>query len=86
MLMILLLVAGGSAFAGPVDINKAGPDELATELSGIGASRARAIVAYREAHGPFKSADELANVQGVGLHIVDLNRENIRIPARSDEE
>lgn len=74
-----LLAATGSAIAGPVDINRAGAHELATELTGVGESRARAIVAYREAHGAFTSADELTNVKGVGLHVVDLNRENIRL-------
>jgi competence protein ComEA len=33
-----------------------------------------AIVAYREAHGPFKNIDQLAEVKGVGLKTVEKNR------------
>ena len=39
--------------------------------------KAEAIVAYREAHGSFQSADELTNVKGIGIKTVDQNRDNI---------
>ena len=62
-----------------VDINQASASELAAELTGIGKSKAEAIIAYREANGPFKAADELVNVKGIGLTTVNNNRENIQI-------
>ncbi len=65
--------------AGPVDINTADAKTIARELKGIGLSRAQAIVDYREKNGPFKSADELANVKGVGMKVVEQNRTNIKV-------
>ncbi len=51
------------------------------ELKGVGAKRAQAIVDYRKAHGPFKSADELALVKGIGPSAIDKNRADIRVDA-----
>jgi competence protein ComEA len=67
------------AWAGPVNINTADAATLAKELTGIGKARAEAIVAYRTKNGPFKSADELALVKGVGQKVIDENRANIRV-------
>ena len=67
------------SWAGPVDINTADAGTLARELNGIGAAKAEAIVAYREQFGPFKSADDLARVQGVGSRILEINRGNILV-------
>ena len=69
------------AFAGPVDVNTADAETLSAELKGVGLAKAQAIVAHRKQHGPFKSADELADVKGIGLRTVELNRENIRLEA-----
>ena len=68
--------------ASPVDINTADATTIAAALNGIGESKARAIVEYREKHGPFRSADELAKVKGVGLKTVEKNREQIRVGAQ----
>ena len=71
------------AFAGPVDINTADAETISTELKGIGLSKAKAIVAYREKHGPFKAPDDLSLVKGIGERTVELNRANIRVgPSR----
>lgn len=53
-----------------VNINTASVEELQT-LQGIGAKKAADIVAYREAHGAFKSIAELENVKGIGKATVD---------------
>jgi competence protein ComEA len=50
---------------GLLDINTASEAEL-VKLPGIGPTRAAAIVAYRESHGPFQSVDDLAKVHGIG--------------------
>ena len=49
----------------PVDINHANESDLST-LKGIGPKKAKAIIAYRDANGPFKSAEDLAHVKGIG--------------------
>jgi competence protein ComEA len=67
------------AWAGPVDINTADARTLARELTGIGLARAQAIVEYRQKNGPFRSADELAKVKGIGKQVIEKNRVNIRI-------
>ena len=55
-----------------VNINTADSTSLAS-LSGIGQSKAEAIVKYREANGPFASAQDLTNVKGIGLRTVEKN-------------
>lgn len=60
-----------------VNINEADATTLADVLQGVGQSRARAIVEYREQNGPFDSLDELKEVKGVGDATVELNRERI---------
>lgn len=67
------------AFAGPVDINTASAETISEELKGVGLSKARAIVDYREKHGPFKTADELALVKGIGERTVEMNRAEIKV-------
>ena len=62
-----------------VNINTADAATLAAMLDGIGESRAKAIVDYRAANGPFKSADDLIAVKGVGKAVVDRNRTKIKV-------
>ena len=78
---MLLLVASFGVLAAPVDINTADAKTLATELVGIGAAKAEAIVAYRETNGPFKRLDELLKVKGVGKKTLEQNRANLLTPA-----
>ena len=59
-----------------VDINTANQEELQT-LKGIGAKKAADIIAYREAHGGFKSVEELLNVKGVGKTTLEKLRTEI---------
>lgn len=49
-----------------VDPNAASATELQSLLPGIGNVLASRIVAYREEHGPFEQASDLANVPGIG--------------------
>ena len=62
-----------------VNINTADAETLASSLTGIGSTRAQAIVEDREAHGPFESVDDMARVSGVGAATVDANRERISL-------
>lgn len=76
-----LLLAAVPSFAGPVNLNTADAKTLSRELEGIGMAKAEAIVAYRDKNGPFKSADDLAKVKGVGKKLVERNRANLRFEA-----
>jgi competence protein ComEA len=49
----------------PVNINNASAEDLQT-LPGIGPTRAEQIIAYREAHGGFKTIEEIQEVPGIG--------------------
>ena len=78
LLVFLFAVASPMvALAGPVNINTADAETISHELQGIGMSKARAIVEYRENHGPFKSHDDLTLVKGIGARTLEINRENI---------
>ena len=83
MRSMILLLAGAAAMlpllAGAVDINNADAETLASELNGVGTSRARAIVEYRERFGAFQSAEDLLNVSGIGVQILDANRDTIEV-------
>lgn len=55
-----------------ININTASAEEL-TQLKGVGEKLAASIVAYREANGPFKTVEDLANVKGIGPAILKNN-------------
>ncbi len=57
--------AGKENLPSPVNINTATVEELVA-LPGVGQVTARRIIEYREAHGSFRSAEELINVKGIG--------------------
>jgi competence protein ComEA len=79
VITVLLALSTSLAFAGPVNINTADAETLAMEIKGIGEKRAQAIIQYREAHGPFKSVDDLTNIKGIGVKLVEMNRDNITV-------
>lgn len=78
-LLMALLAPPLAWSAGMVNINTADAETLAASLSGVGMSRAQAIVDYRGAHGPFKSVEDLATVRGIGMKIVERNRSSITL-------
>lgn len=61
----------------PVDVNTASAQVLAEAIHGVGLKRAQAIVQYREQHGAFSSVDQLAQVRGISVNIVERNRDRI---------
>ena len=81
MLVLLTMLVSVLSFAGPVDINSADASTLASAISGVGESRAAAIVEYRDTHGPFTSVDDLSNVKGIGMKTVDKSRNNLMVSA-----
>lgn len=65
---------GGAGSVAKVVLSSAGEAELDT-LPGVGPKTAQQIIAYREAHGPFRSVEELAEVPGIGPATVERLRE-----------
>ena len=79
VIALSLLLAVPALAAEKVNINTADAAALDRVLVGVGPSKAAAIVEYRKANGPFKSAEELAMVKGIGLSLVEQNRERIEL-------
>lgn len=69
---------GGGRDSGVV-LNRASASELEA-LPGIGPAKARAIVAYRELHGPFATLEALAQVRGIGPRILAQLRGLVLVP------
>ena len=69
----------GLLFAGPVNINTADAERLASELNGVGPALAAAIVRDRQENGVFPDAAALMRVKGIGERIIELNRTNILV-------
>ena len=79
LLTAALIAASSMAFAAPVNINQADAETLAENLNGIGQTKAEAIVAYRKANGPFRAAEDLIMVKGIGAGLLNKNRELIKV-------
>lgn len=81
LFIALSLSLSAIAFAAPVDINTADAKALDKNLKGVGPKAAAAIVDYRAKNGPFKTADDLVKVKGIGPKLVEKNRANILVGA-----
>jgi competence protein ComEA len=77
--LVALLLMAPLVHADPVNINTADATALAKALNGVGPAKAKAIVSYREKNGPFKSADQLAMVDGISQKLIDKNRSDIKL-------
>ncbi|MGE7764447.1 helix-hairpin-helix domain-containing protein [Peribacillus sp. NPDC096540] len=63
---------------GQVNLNTATKEDLET-LSGIGSSKATAILEYRDTIGKFKQIDELKNVSGIGDKTFEKLKDSISV-------
>ena len=79
--LVAAMLLAPAAIAGPVNVNTADAKTLARELEGVGMSKAEAIVSYRQKNGPFRSADDLAKVKGIGRKTIEQNKSNLRFEA-----
>lgn len=61
-----------------VNINSASLEELQT-ISGIGESKAKAIIEYRETNGNFNSIEDIMNVTGIGESLYEKIKEYITV-------
>jgi len=64
--------------SGKVNINSATLEDLKT-LNGIGDSKAKSIIEYREKNGNFKSIEDIKNVTGIGEKMYEKIKEQIEI-------
>ncbi|MGL4550673.1 MAG: ComEA family DNA-binding protein [Gemmataceae bacterium] len=65
---------------GPIDLNAADESRL-TAVPGVGRELARRIVAHREANGPFRAADGLRAVKGIGPATLERLRPFLHVEA-----
>lgn len=65
---------------GKVPLNEAPVEQLQT-LPGIGPTKAKAIVAYRDEHGPFTAVEELLAVKGIGEKTLEGLKDAVTIEA-----
>lgn len=77
ILIASLFAVPGWLSAAPVNVNTADVQTLAKNINGVGVKKAKAIVSYREANGPFKSVADLIKVKGIGQKIVERNKGDI---------
>jgi len=61
-----------------VNINQADSDSLST-LKGIGKQKAQAIISYRQENGAFTDVNDLLNVKGIGLKVIQDNITRLKI-------
>ena len=61
-----------------ININTAAESEL-DSLPGIGPSRAKDIIKYRETNGGFKSIEEIKNIKGIGASSFEKLKDLITI-------
>jgi len=76
-----MLLLSPFAHGEPVNVNTADATALAKALNGVGPAKAKAIVAYRDKNGPFKTVDQLAMVEGITQKLIERNRADIKLGA-----
>lgn len=64
--------------SGKININTATKEELMT-LPGIGESKAKDIIAYRQTNGAFQTIEAIKNVSGIGDNLFAQIKENITV-------
>ncbi len=82
LFLTLILLFSASAMSAQsltarVNINTASAEQIATAMTGVGESKAKAIVQYRKSNGKFKSVQDLEQVDGIGAKTVAKNKDKI---------
>jgi len=79
LLLAFAILASNPVLAEKLNINTADAATIAAELNGVGESRAKEIVKYREQVGKFKTIEELENISGIGMKTIEKNRDKISL-------
>lgn len=79
LFLTFILLFSSAVFAEKININTANAEQFATAMTGIGESKAKAIVDYRASHGKFKSVEALENVDGIGAKTVEKNKDKLML-------
>ncbi|WP_082033944.1 ComEA family DNA-binding protein [Cohnella kolymensis] len=66
-----------------LDLNTARQSQL-EDLPGIGASKAKAIIAFREQNGAFKSVKQLLEVKGIGPKMLEKIEPHVTVGSQTD--
>ena len=73
--MVQSSLGGGETKEGKINLNQASKEELMT-VTGIGPATADNILAYREENGPFKTVEDLLQVNRIGEKTLDKIRDS----------
>ncbi len=73
------LLFSSAVFADKVNINNASVEQIAAIMTGVGETKAKAIVDHRKIHGKFKSIQDLENVDGIGSKTIEKNKDKITL-------
>jgi competence protein ComEA len=82
-LFAMLFFLVGTSWAA-VNVNTATQSEL-EGVKGLGPSKAKAIIEYREKNGPFKSVDDLDKVKGFGKSSVEKLKGELSVDASAPD-
>ena len=71
---------GGSSSSNTdvININTANKEQL-MKISGVGKTKAEAIISYREKNGDFKKKEDITKVRGIGKATFDKSKDNIEV-------
>jgi len=71
-------LSGNDNKSGLININTADKERLC-QISGIGETKADAIISYRDNYGYFKSTEDIMNVSGIGSGTYDRIKDEITV-------
>ncbi|GHT87560.1 competence protein ComE [Betaproteobacteria bacterium] len=82
LIMALALSPLAALALEPVNVNTADAVAL-QQVKGIGATKAKAIIDYRNANGPFASIDDLVKVPGIGAKSLEQLKPQVTVSTGS---